>query len=50
MGLGVLDKRGKEHVPGTVVLDDEAAHIENDTTYLKHASGRIFLACHNLIS
>ncbi|GME38594.1 MFS general substrate transporter [Neofusicoccum parvum] len=41
MGLGVLeDHSALPHVPGTVLLDDEAAHTEEATQGLKHGTGR----------
>jgi hypothetical protein len=39
MGLGVLDDNKLPHVPGTALLDQEAAHSEGYTQALKHASG-----------
>ncbi|PSK53758.1 MFS transporter-like protein 30 [Elsinoe australis] len=38
--LGILEPKSGEHVPGTVVLDDQAAHSEGTTSNLKHASGK----------
>ena len=40
MGLGVLEDKHLDHVPGTVLLDDEAAHVEDITGMLKHGTGR----------
>jgi hypothetical protein len=40
MGLGVLEDRKLDHVPGTVLLNDEAAHAEALTGQLKHGKGR----------
>ncbi|KAJ9610236.1 hypothetical protein H2200_005013 [Cladophialophora chaetospira] len=39
MGLGVLEDRKLDHVPGTVILNDEAAHSEAITGRLKHGKG-----------
>ncbi|KAF4548423.1 Hypothetical protein D9617_28g065290 [Elsinoe fawcettii] len=38
--LGILEPASGEHVPGTVVLDDQAAHTESHTSNLKHAAGK----------
>ncbi|KIX96929.1 uncharacterized protein Z520_07043 [Fonsecaea multimorphosa CBS 102226] len=40
MGLGVLEDTKLPHVPGTVLLNDEAAHAEAQTANLKHGTGR----------
>ncbi|KEF56777.1 uncharacterized protein A1O9_06967 [Exophiala aquamarina CBS 119918] len=40
MGLGVFEDQRLDHVPGTVLLNDEAAHAENLTQRLKHGQGR----------
>ncbi|KAF2093917.1 serine/threonine kinase 16 [Rhizodiscina lignyota] len=40
MGLGVLEDTKLAHVPGTVLLNDEAAHSEAITQGLKHGTGR----------
>ncbi|KAK5193362.1 hypothetical protein LTR99_006914 [Exophiala xenobiotica] len=40
MGLGVLEDKKLDHVPGTVLLNDEAAHSEAFTEGLKHGKGR----------
>ncbi|KAJ4549035.1 hypothetical protein HRR77_003914 [Exophiala dermatitidis] len=40
MGLGVLEDTKLDHVPGTVLLNDEAAHAEAITSGLKHGRGR----------
>ncbi|OQV05803.1 hypothetical protein CLAIMM_10473 [Cladophialophora immunda] len=40
MGLGVQEDRKLDHVPGTVLLNDEAAHSEAITSGLKHGKGR----------
>jgi hypothetical protein len=40
MGLGILDSTKLTHVPGTVLLDEEAGHAESQTGNLKHASGK----------
>ncbi|KXL42274.1 hypothetical protein M433DRAFT_151003 [Acidomyces richmondensis BFW] len=41
MGLGVLeDKSNLKHVPGTVLLNDAAANVEEATHGLKHGRGR----------
>ncbi|KEF61050.1 uncharacterized protein A1O9_02615 [Exophiala aquamarina CBS 119918] len=40
MGLGVLEDSKLDHVPGTVLLNDEAAHSEAITQGLKHGKGR----------
>ncbi|KAJ9608839.1 hypothetical protein H2200_006610 [Cladophialophora chaetospira] len=40
MGLGVLEDNKLPHVPGTVLLNDEAAHAEAQTGNLKHGTGK----------
>ncbi|CZR69722.1 related to transporter protein HOL1 [Phialocephala subalpina] len=40
MGLGVLNDKNLPHVPGTVLLNDEAANEEQILAGLKHAKGR----------
>ncbi|KAK6389558.1 hypothetical protein LTR65_006730 [Meristemomyces frigidus] len=40
MGLGVLEDSKLDHVPGTVLLNDHAAHAEDLTGTLKHGTGR----------
>ncbi|KAK1809012.1 hypothetical protein LTR12_016630 [Friedmanniomyces endolithicus] len=40
MGLGVLEDTKLDHVPGTVLLNDHAAHTEDITGALKHGRGR----------
>ena len=40
MGLGILEPRRDVNVPGTVLLDQQAAHSENQTGNLKHDTGR----------
>ncbi|KIW13192.1 hypothetical protein PV08_08379 [Exophiala spinifera] len=40
MGLGVQDDKKLDHVPGTVLLNDEAAHQEAITEGLKHGKGK----------
>ena len=40
MGLGVLEANTTAHVPGTVLLDQTAAHSEHQTGRLKHGTGR----------
>lgn len=40
MGFGVLDDQKLEHVPGTVLLNDRAAHTEDVVGTLKHGTGR----------
>merc|ERR1712000_671532 len=40
MGLGVLEDHKLSHVPGTVLLNDEAAHSESQTGNLKHGTGK----------
>ncbi|KAK0845849.1 hypothetical protein LTS16_012508 [Friedmanniomyces endolithicus] len=40
MGLGVLEDTKLDHVPGTVLLNDHAAHTEDITGALKHGQGR----------
>ncbi|EXJ57303.1 hypothetical protein A1O7_07650 [Cladophialophora yegresii CBS 114405] len=40
MGLGVQEDTKLDHVPGTVLLNDEAAHSEAVTGGLKHGKGR----------
>jgi hypothetical protein len=39
MGLGIVDDHNLSHVPGTVLLDEEAGHTEDQTSNLKHGSG-----------
>jgi len=39
MGLGILEPANAHQVPGTVLLDQVAAHSEGATGQLKHASG-----------
>jgi len=39
MGFGVLEDNKLPHVPGTVLLDQEAAHSESYTQSLKHGTG-----------
>ncbi|PNS21542.1 hypothetical protein CAC42_901 [Sphaceloma murrayae] len=38
--LGILEPATDERVPGTTVLDDQAAHTEGSTGNLKHAAGK----------
>jgi hypothetical protein len=40
MGLGVLEPKENTHVPGTVLLDQNAAHSEQQTARLKHGTGK----------
>lgn len=40
MGLGVLEPNTTAHVPGTVLLDQQAAHSEQQTGRLKHGTGK----------
>jgi hypothetical protein len=41
MGLGILEDNGKvPHVPGTVLLDEVSAHVEAQTSNLKHGTGK----------
>lgn len=40
MGLGVLEQKKLPHVPGTVLLNDKAAHAEEIALGLKHGTGR----------
>ncbi|KUJ16570.1 serine/threonine kinase 16 [Mollisia scopiformis] len=40
MGLGVLEDKNLQHVPGTVLLDDQAAHEEEVLHALKHGKGK----------
>ncbi|KAH6721652.1 serine/threonine kinase 16 [Leptodontidium sp. MPI-SDFR-AT-0119] len=40
MGLGVLEDNKLTHVPGTVLLNDQAADVENITSTLKHGTGK----------
>ena len=40
MGFGVLEPTRGGHVPGTVLLDQDAAHSSDTTSHLKHASGK----------
>jgi hypothetical protein len=40
MGFGILEDNKIPHVPGTVLLDQEAAHSESYTQGLKHGIGR----------
>ena len=41
MGLGVLNTNSETHVPGTVIVDDLYARVEDRTGNLKHATGRM---------
>ncbi|KAK4934283.1 hypothetical protein LTR10_024402 [Elasticomyces elasticus] len=40
MGLGIKEDHKLPHVPGTVLLNDEAAHSEHQTGNLKHGTGK----------
>lgn len=40
MGLGILEPKTTTHVPGTVLLDQHAAHSEAVTARLKHGTGQ----------
>ena len=40
MGLGVLEPKTTAHVPGTVLLDQQAAQSEDKTGRLKHGTGK----------
>ena len=40
MGLGILEPDTVSHVPGTVLLDQQAAQSEHQTGRLKHGTGR----------
>jgi hypothetical protein len=40
MGLGVLEDRKLEHVPGTILLDELSAQAESETANLKHGTGK----------
>ncbi|KIW49206.1 hypothetical protein PV05_10905 [Exophiala xenobiotica] len=40
MGLGVLEPANAGHVSGTVLLDQQAAHSEQQTGRLKHGTGK----------
>lgn len=39
MGFGILDDNKLPHIPGTVLLDQEAAQSEGYTQRLKHGTG-----------
>jgi hypothetical protein len=39
MGFGILEDNKLRHIPGTVLLDQEAAHSEGYTQRLKHGTG-----------
>ncbi|KEF53491.1 uncharacterized protein A1O9_10466 [Exophiala aquamarina CBS 119918] len=40
MGFGILEPNTTGHVPGTVLLDQKAAHSELQTGQLKHGTGK----------
>ncbi|KPI35680.1 putative MFS-type transporter [Cyphellophora attinorum] len=40
MAFGILEPKTASHVPGTVLLDQQAAHSEATTGRLKHGKGR----------
>jgi len=40
MGCGILEPNTTQHVSGTVLLNETAAHSENETSNLKHAGGK----------
>jgi hypothetical protein len=40
MAFGILEPKTASHVPGTVLLDQQAAHSEATTGRLKHGTGR----------
>jgi hypothetical protein len=40
MGLGILEPSTTSHVPGTVLLNEVAAHSESQTRHLKHSTGK----------
>jgi len=40
MGLGILEPSTTAHVPGTVLLNEIAAHSESHTQHLKHGTGK----------
>ena len=40
MGFGILEPNTTAHTPGTVLLDQQAAHSEGSTGRLKHATGK----------
>ena len=40
MGLGIVDDHNLSHVPGTVLLDELAGHTEEQTSNLKHGTGK----------
>ena len=40
MGFGIIEPKNAKHVPGTVLLDQSAAHSEGVTSHLKHATGK----------
>lgn len=40
MGIGILDDNKLSHVPGTVLLDEQAGHSEEQTRNLKHGTGK----------
>lgn len=40
MGLGVIEPTNAGHVSGTVLLDQQAAHSEQQTGRLKHGTGK----------
>lgn len=40
MGFGILEPNTTSHVPGTVLLDQQAAHSEATTGRLKHGTGK----------
>ncbi|KAI1619268.1 major facilitator superfamily domain-containing protein, partial [Exophiala viscosa] len=40
MGFGILEPNTTGHTPGTVLLDQQAAHSEGSTGRLKHAAGK----------
>lgn len=40
MGLWILEPTVPTHVPGSVLLDQQAAHSEQQTGRLKHATGK----------
>ncbi|KAM6529307.1 hypothetical protein FALCPG4_007448 [Fusarium falciforme] len=40
MGIGILESKAEGHVPGTVLLDQHAAHSHDVTGNLKHGTGK----------
>lgn len=40
MALGILEPKTNVHVPGTILLNEQAAHSESQTQALKHGRGK----------